>query len=73
MSESLLAPAGEASMAKEHHLNLLKQSVRTWNFTREQRPDVVPDLSAGDLNGAYLVAADLSGANLIGASLVSAN
>ena len=60
-------------MAKQHHVNVLRQSVRNWNFSREQRPEVVPDLSGADLKGAYLVAADLNGTNLIGANLTGAN
>jgi hypothetical protein len=44
-------------MARQHHVTILWQSVRNWDFSREQRPEVAPKLSGADLKGAYLVAA----------------
>ena len=59
--------------ANPEHLAILKQGVDAWNEWRKQNPDIRPDLSEADLNGAYLVQADLSGVNLTGADLSGAD
>ncbi len=60
-------------MANRQHLDLLKQSVETWNPWRNKHADVQPDLSEADLSKADLGKADLSNANLEGANLSNAN
>ena len=75
-------------MANPEHLEILKQGVEQWNKWRKEIPDIDPDLSEADLDGARLGRADLdgarhnaadlhavnlSGARLFGASLFKAN
>ena len=45
-------------MANDEHVALLKQGVDAWNAWRRENPDMRPDLSDADLEGA-----DLSKAN----------
>jgi hypothetical protein len=59
-------------MANEEHLEILKQGVEVWNKWREDNPDIRPDLSDADLEGADLSGADLREANLGGANLSEA-
>jgi len=47
-------------MAKQEHLDILKQGVKAWNHWREEHPEIRPDLSATDLRGADLNRANLS-------------
>ena len=54
-------------MANLQYLDMLKQSVKTWNQWRKEHPDVLLDLSGADLSGADLSGANLNGANLSGA------
>src|SRR5207344_2362243 len=63
---------GDASMANDEHVALLKQGVDAWNAWREENPDIRPDLSGADLGGANLGGANLSGADLSGADLTGA-
>src|SRR3989442_253020 len=66
-------------MAKQEHINLLRQGTGHWNSWRKTHPDTRPDfsgavlsrtnLSGSYLRGAYLNRADLSGANLSGATI----
>lgn len=60
-------------MADPGHLAKLKEGVEDWNRWREKNPEVVPDLSEADLEGADLVRAKLSVANLRKANLEGAN
>jgi uncharacterized protein YjbI with pentapeptide repeats len=65
-------------MANVEHLKILKQGVTAWNHWRSQHPDVLPDLTAANLDGAllreaYLEGADLAGASLVGAELIEAD
>jgi uncharacterized protein YjbI with pentapeptide repeats len=65
-------------MANQQHLDLLKQSVKTWNQWRKEHSDVLLDLSEADLsrtnlNEANLNVVNLSGANLSGADLSGAD
>jgi hypothetical protein len=60
-------------MASSEHLEKLEQGVETWNQWRHENPEIAPNLSGVDLNGAYLSGADLSEANLRGADLSEAN
>ena len=55
-------------MAKQEHLDILKQGVEVWNLWRERRPEIQPDLSGANLNGA-----NLSGANLNEVGLMRMN
>jgi hypothetical protein len=41
-------------MANEEHLVILKRGVEAWNAWRRACPEVVPDLSGAQLNGANL-------------------
>src|SRR6266487_1758484 len=56
-------------MAKQQHLDILKQDVYGWNKWRREYPDIRPDLSGANLQRAYLHQANLSGADLSGADL----
>ena len=66
-------------MANEHHLNMLKKGVTTWNQWRKDNPDIShPDLSWSDLSKRNLMWANLQGcvmewAKLDGANLIWAN
>jgi uncharacterized protein YjbI with pentapeptide repeats len=65
-------------MANQEQLNLLKQGVEVWNQWRKKRPDIRPDLSranleGADLRGANLLAVDLEGADLRRANLRGAD
>ncbi len=60
-------------MANRQHLDLLKQSVKTWNQWRNKHADVQPDLSEANLSNADLSNANLEGANLSEANLSEAN
>ena len=61
-------------MANQEHVDLLKKSVEKWNKWREENPEIIPDLSNGNLKKikcpkAYLNRANLEGANLYKAKL----
>jgi uncharacterized protein YjbI with pentapeptide repeats len=56
-------------MANDEHVALLKQGVNAWNAWRRENPDMRPDLSDADLEGADLSKANLEGANLRKANL----
>ncbi|HEX9989205.1 MAG TPA: toll/interleukin-1 receptor domain-containing protein [Chloroflexia bacterium] len=60
-------------MANPEHLKILKQGIRVWNKWRKEHPDVYPDLSKADLNGANLKGADLTSADFNGADLTRAD
>ena len=75
-------------MAKQQHLDILKQGVEVWNRWRKENPETPPDLShailfgenlskadfrMAKLGGAKLRGANLSGANLRGADLIEAD
>ena len=56
-------------MANPEHVKILKQGVEVWNRWREERPDIVPDLSQAVLQGTKLSGANLSRAKLSEADL----
>lgn len=60
-------------MANPEHLKILKQGVDVWNGWRQERPEIVPDLTNVDLNGTDLGGANLSRAALHGAYLNDVN
>lgn len=65
-------------MAVPEYLQILAQSVETWNHWRNENPDLPidlrsADLSSTDLSFADLVDVDLTGADLSGSNLRSAN
>jgi hypothetical protein len=51
-------------MAKQEHLDVLKQGVDIWHQWRQENPEVHPDLSRANLREANLVKVDLHEANL---------
>jgi uncharacterized protein YjbI with pentapeptide repeats len=51
-------------MANQKHLDKLKEGVEAWNQWRREHPDIQPDLSGANLNGAKLSEIDLSGVQL---------
>jgi hypothetical protein len=62
-------------MANEEHVALLKKGAEVWNKSREENPNIVPDLrgarlSCVDLRGANLANAKLAGADFSEASLI---
>ncbi|MGK7918237.1 MAG: pentapeptide repeat-containing protein [Prochloraceae cyanobacterium] len=60
-------------MVDQQHLQLLKQSVTTWNEWRKDNPDIEIDLIAADLTQANLSGANLSGVDLTQANLSEAD
>jgi hypothetical protein len=60
-------------MANEDHIAQLKKGVAAWNAWREGNPDIRPDLSGANLDGADLNGAQLREANLGEAKLRQAN
>ncbi len=56
-------------MANKEHLDILKQSVETWNRWRKDNPGVRPDLSEAELEMSGLWGADLRNADLRNADL----
>ncbi|HEU5380510.1 MAG TPA: pentapeptide repeat-containing protein [Ktedonobacteraceae bacterium] len=57
-------------MADQQHFSLLFEGdIDTWNVWRTEHPEISPNLSGADLNGADLYRANLSGANLQEANL----
>lgn len=60
-------------MAKQEHLDILRQGVDIWNTWREDHPEIIPDLSKADLSKFDLSGANLDRANLNGANLNGAN
>jgi Pentapeptide repeats (8 copies) len=56
-------------MADQLHLDILQQSVESWNSWRDRNPSIEPDLSQAYLSGAYLREAKLGGADLSQAHL----
>src|SRR5437764_1083773 len=59
-------------MAKQEHINLLRQGTGHWNSWRKTHQDTRPDLSGAFLIGANLIDANLSRADLSGANLSGA-
>src|SRR5260370_37802729 len=59
----------ENVMASQEHLDLLHQSIDTWNTWRKEHQDIQPDFSEADLSYADLYSADLSYADLNHANL----
>jgi len=59
-------------MANPEHLEILKQGVEQWNKSRNEHPEVTPDLSEANLDWAHLDGADLSGTDLSNANLSTA-
>jgi TIR domain/Pentapeptide repeats (8 copies) len=69
---------GDALMANDEHVALLKKGVDAWNEWRVLNKWIRPDLSGAELSGANLagaelVRADLSAADLYGADLSGAD
>src|SRR5256885_2085085 len=60
-------------MAKQEHINLLRQGTGHWNSWRKTHQDTRPDLSGAFLIGANLIDANLNRADLSGADLSDAN
>jgi len=60
-------------MANPEHVERLKRGARHWNRWREDRLDVLPDLSSADLNGINLSGAKLFKADFRGAILCQAH
>lgn len=56
-------------MAKDDHLDRLRQGVKGWNAWRSRNPNIQPDLRSANLIGVDLMNADLAGATLVGANL----
>ena len=56
-------------MANQEHLDLLQQSIATWNTWRKEHQDIQPDFSEADLSSADLSYADLHDADLDDADL----
>jgi hypothetical protein len=56
-------------MAEQEHVERLTRSVPDWNLWRQQRPEILPDLSSADLSRTNLKKANLSRANLNEANL----
>jgi hypothetical protein len=53
-------------MANSEHLAILEQGVEAWNQWRAENPEVLPNLSSGDLTKRNLGSINLSGAYLRG-------
>ena len=60
-------------MANPEHLDLLKKGVEVWNQWREEHPEIEPDLSGANLEGARLSGAHLERARLSRACLEKAD
>src|SRR2546426_215607 len=60
-------------MAKQEHINLLRQGTGHWNSWRKTHQDTRPDLSGAFLIGANLIDANLNRADLSRANLSGAN
>ena len=60
-------------MVDQGHLDMLKQSVSTWNKCKRKHPEIQPDLRGADLHEVPLMGADLRRANLQWANLHKAN
>ncbi len=52
-------------MAKQEHLDILRQGLESWNQWRTDNPNVAVDLSEADLSGANLHGASLRDTNLV--------
>src|SRR5258708_3262161 len=63
----------ENVMANQEHLDLLHQSIDTWNTWRKEHQDIQPDFSEADLSSVDLSYADLHSADLSYADLNHAN
>jgi hypothetical protein len=59
-------------MADSQHLEILGQGEPAWNEWRREHPEVVPDLTRGELQRRKLGGFDFSGADLSGAALMGA-
>jgi uncharacterized protein YjbI with pentapeptide repeats len=60
-------------MAKEEHLDILKQGVEIWNQWRMKHPEIKPDFIRSDLPHANLSQANLSEANFYNSNLGDAD
>jgi len=60
-------------VANRKHLEILEQGVFEWNRWREERPDIVPDLSEAYLREANLVGFDLRDSSLHAAMMLGAD
>jgi hypothetical protein len=60
-------------MANDEHVAILKKGVAAWNEWRNENPDIRPELSEANLNGADLSEARLRNANLREAHLSGTN
>ena len=60
-------------MANREHLAKIKEGVGAWNEWRKASPEIIPDLSGGNLGDAKLREADFSKGNLREANLSRAN
>jgi uncharacterized protein YjbI with pentapeptide repeats len=58
-------------MADQEQLERLQRSAEEWGQWREDHPEIRPDLSFANLNGAFLSGTDLSRADLRGANFSS--
>jgi uncharacterized protein YjbI with pentapeptide repeats len=59
----------ENVMANQEHLDLLQQSIDSWNTWRKEHQDIQPDFSEADLSYADLSYANLHGVDLHDADL----
>jgi hypothetical protein len=59
-------------MAVREHLDLVRSGYPTWNEWRSSNPEIVPDLSNGELAGTYLANMDLTRVNFERANLTKA-
>jgi uncharacterized protein YjbI with pentapeptide repeats len=64
---------GNAFMANDEHVALLKKGVDAWKAWCNENPNILPDLSKANLQGADLAGADLTGADLSKANLQGAD
>ncbi len=60
-------------MPNADHLEILSRGVAEWNVWRAAHPEVVPDLTTANLEGADLPAVNFEGTDLSGAILANAN
>lgn len=56
-------------MANEEHFSLLVKGVSVWNQWRRNNREIIPDLSAANLQGMYLECVNFEKVNLTGANL----
>jgi uncharacterized protein YjbI with pentapeptide repeats len=58
---------------RPRHLELLEKGIDVWNFARQSKPDVKPELAGADLRQALRHSSSGQGVNLVGADLRGAN